>query len=107
MLAPGTLAPSTLAPSTLAPGTRVRVRNDWPELRGPCHIRTPHYLRGRMGTVVRHLGAFPNPEDLAFARPAARLPLYHVAFAPQAIWPDSSAGEILVELYEPWLEPRT
>ena len=51
-------------------------------LRGPCHIRTPHYLRGRSGTVVRHLGDFPNPEDLAFARPAPRLPLYHVAFEP-------------------------
>ena len=43
-------------------GTRVRVRDDWPETRGPCHIRTPHYLRGMMGTVVRHLGDFPNPE---------------------------------------------
>ncbi len=51
------------------------------------HLRTPHYLRGRRGTVVRHLGEFPNPEDLAFARPAARLPLYHVAFKPDGIWP--------------------
>ena len=63
-----------------AAGARVRVRNDWPETRGPVHIRTPHYLRGKPGTVVRQLGAFPNPEDLAFARPAASLPLYHVAF---------------------------
>ena len=54
----------------LAPGGTVRVRDDWPEARGPCHIRTPHYLRGRTGRVVRHLGDFPNPEDLAFARPA-------------------------------------
>ena len=37
---------------------------------GPVHIRTPHYVRGVMGEVVRHLGDFPNPEDLAFARPA-------------------------------------
>ena len=51
----------------IAPGAAVRVRDDWPELRGPCHIRTPHYLRGRPGRVVRHLGDFPNPEDLAFA----------------------------------------
>jgi nitrile hydratase len=88
----------------LAPGTQVRVRDDWPEARGPCHIRTPHYLRGRRGTVVRHLGAFPNPEDLAFARPAATLALYHVAFEPRSIWPDASAEEIVVELYESWLE---
>lgn len=89
---------------TLAPGTAVRVRDDWPEARGPCHIRTPHYLRGRRGTVVRPLGAFRNPEDLAFARPAPTLALYHVAFEPQSIWPDAGGDEIVVELYETWLE---
>jgi nitrile hydratase subunit beta len=44
-----------------APGAHVRVKNDWPETRGPVHIRTPHYLRGMQGTVVRQLGAYPNP----------------------------------------------
>jgi nitrile hydratase len=87
-----------------APGTPIKVRDDWPEARGPCHIRTPHFLRGKAGTVLRHLGDFPNPEDLAFARPAARLPLYHVRFDPATIWPDSRAGdEIVVELFGPWL----
>ena len=90
----------------IAPGAAVRVRDDWPELRGPCHIRTPHYLRGRQGRVVRHLGDFPNPEDLAFARPAVHLALYHVAFEPQAIWPDASGDELVVEVYETWLEPE-
>ena len=89
----------------LAAGTAVRVRDDWPETRGPCHIRTPHYLRGHTGTVVRHLGDFRNPEDLAFARPADTLPLYHVAFVPRSIWPDAGAAELVVELFEPWLEP--
>lgn len=89
----------------LAAGTQIRVRDDWPETRGPCHIRTPHYLRGHTGTVRRHLGNFRNPEDLAFARPAATLPLYHVAFTPQSIWPDAGATELVVELFEPWLEP--
>ena len=88
----------------LTPGTPVRVRDDWPEARGPCHIRTPYYLRGRDGTVVRHLGRYPNPEDLAFARPAERLDLYHVAFRPTVLWPDAGGDEILVELYESWLE---
>ena len=88
----------------IAPGTPVRVRDDWPELHGPCHVRTPHYLRGHAGTVVRHLGRFPNPEDLAFARPAATLDLYHVAFQPRSIWDDAEGAEILAELYEPWLE---
>ena len=25
-----------------AAGAAVMVREDWPETRGPCHIRTPH-----------------------------------------------------------------
>lgn len=90
---------------SFAPGQAVRVRDDWPEARGPCHVRTPHYLRGRAGRIVRALGAFPDPSALAFHRPAARLPLYHVAFSGQAPWPDGGADELLVELYEPWLEP--
>ena len=44
------------------------------------HIRTPHYVRGVTGEVVRRLGAFANPEDLAFGRPAERIALYHVRF---------------------------
>lgn len=88
-----------------APGARVRVRNDWPETRGPCHIRTPYYVRGETGTVVRHLGVFPNPEDLAFERPPARLALYHVRFDQPSLWQEGRAGdEVVVELYEPWLE---
>jgi nitrile hydratase len=89
----------------IAPGTEVLVRNHWPEVPGPAHVRTPHYLRGRRGRVVRHLGDFPNPEDLAFARPAARLALYHVAFAPSDIWDGAGGSQLLVEVYESWLQP--
>ena len=89
----------------LAPGTRVRVRLDWPERRGPCHIRTPWYLRGEEGVVERHLGDFPNPEDLAFARPAASRALYHVRFDQPGLWHEGRAGDaVVVELYEHWLE---
>ena len=90
----------------LAAGNAVHVRDDWPELRGPAHIRTPHFVRGKRGTVVRHLGDFPNPEDIAFARPAAPVPLYHVAFRLHDLWPDATGEELLVELYGHWLEER-
>ncbi|HEY2132264.1 MAG TPA: SH3-like domain-containing protein [Acetobacteraceae bacterium] len=90
---------------TLAPGARVRVRDDWPETRGPCHIRTPHYLRGETGTVLRHLGDFPNPEDLAFGRLAKARPLYHVVFPLPLLWPEGKPGdEVVVELFAHWLE---
>ncbi len=88
------------------PGTAVRVRDDWPETRGPVHIRTPHYVRGMRGRVLRRLGVFPNPEDLAFARPAPPRALYHVAFEQPAVWQEGRAGdELLVEIFEHWLEP--
>ena len=89
------------------PGAPVRVRDAWPERHGPVHIRTPHYLRGVPGRVVRRLGAFPNPEDLAFGRPAATVPLYHVAFAPADVWPGAAGtDDLLVEVFEHWLEPH-
>jgi len=90
-----------------AAGTSVRVKRDFPELRGPCHIRTPHYLRGLPGTVERGLGSFPNPEDLAFGRPAAAVPLYHVRFVQPGLFGEGSAGDtLLVEIFEHWLEPE-
>ena len=108
--------------AAFAPGTRVRVRDDWPGTRGPAHIRTPHYVRGAQGTVVRPLGTFRNPEDLAFARPAPPRALYHVRFEQAPIWRDGRPGDdsrddsrddtghdpgnaLLVEIFEQWLEP--
>lgn len=94
--------------TAFAPGARVRVKDDWPEARGRCHIRTPHYLRGRSGTVERLLGSFANPEDLAFARPAPIRPLYHILFDQPPIWSEGEAGDsLLVEIFEHWLEPAT
>jgi nitrile hydratase len=92
---------------TFQPGQPVRVKRDFPELRGPCHIRTPHYLRGLPGTIERPLGSFANPEDLAFARPAAKVPLYHVRFDQPALFNEGAKGDtLLVEIFEHWLEPR-
>ncbi len=89
-----------------AAGQRVRIKADYPETRGRCHIRTPHYLRGREGVVERPLGSFRNPEDLAFARPAATVPLYHIRFDQPALWNQGSPGDsVLVEIFEHWLEP--
>ena len=88
------------------PGDAVRVVDEWPETRGPVHIRTPHYVRGRSGRIVRALGAFPNPSDLAFNREAPIRTLYHVVFPQRLIWNEGQKGdEILIEIFEHWLEP--
>lgn len=89
----------------IPPGARVRVRDAWPERFAPQHIRTPHYLRGRAGTVVRHLGTFPNPEALAFGRAGEPRDLYHVAFDQPALWGEGVPGDtVLVEIFAHWLE---
>lgn len=87
------------------PGDRVQVRR----ADVPGHIRTPWYIRGHAGVVERLCGAYPNPEELAYARsglPAQ--PLYRVRFAQGQVWPDytgSAADTIDIEIYQHWLEP--
>ena len=90
----------------LGAGASVRVKDDWPEARGPVHVRTPHYVRGKCGTIVSHLGNFPDPGDIAFERPPTIRSLYHVAFPFSELWPDGTDDELVVEIYDHWLEPR-
>src|SRR5690606_7365444 len=87
-------------------GDRVVVREGWP----PGHVRTPAYLRGRRGVVLRIFGAFPNPEELAYGKPG--LPPrtnYWVQFTMHEIWGGDGqygpADTIAAEIYEHWLEP--
>ena len=86
-------------------GDRVKVR--WAD--APGHVRTPWYVRGHTGIVERLCGAYPNPEERAYARsgmPAQ--PLYRVRFTQAQVWPDyagSPADTIDVEIYQHWLEP--
>ncbi|MDB5413888.1 MAG: hypothetical protein JWR10_2223 [Rubritepida sp.] len=88
-----------------APGQSVRVKDARPERIARLHLRTPHYVRGRLGQIQRVLGTFPNPEDLAFNRPAEARVLYHVLFEQQPVWGEGQAGDtLLIELFEHWLE---
>ncbi|WP_308915049.1 SH3-like domain-containing protein [Jannaschia sp. LMIT008] len=82
-------------------GTRVRVADIAP----PGHVRTPHYLRGRVGVVERVLGPFPNPEELAYGRRTTPLPLYRVRFPMGELWADAEhPGDTLeAEIYAHWL----
>lgn len=86
------------------PGARVRVR----KARPPGHIRTPFYVRGKVGAVERICGAFPNPEELAYGRDGLpRRPLYRVRFPQRVIWPDYAGPDhdtVDIEIYEHWLE---
>jgi nitrile hydratase subunit beta len=89
-----------------ASGDRVRVRRAHP----PGHVRTPNYVRGRLGVVERLCGRYPNPEELAYARsglPAE--PLYRVRFRQTELWPDyrgDFADTVDVEIFQHWLDPE-
>jgi nitrile hydratase subunit beta len=92
--------------TAFAVGDRVAVRDAWQ----PGHVRTPHYIKGHVGTVAQVLGAFPNPEELAYRR--AGLPkstLYRVRFKQPDLWPGYAgpADDTLdIELYHHWLAPE-
>lgn len=87
------------------PGERVKVRAAYP----PGHVRTPFYIRGHSGVVERLCGNYPNPEELAYARPGLPAqPLYRVRFLQRDVWPDYAgqpADSLDVEIYQHWLEP--
>jgi nitrile hydratase subunit beta len=84
-------------------GDRVRVRDDYPI----GHIRTPVYIRGCEGQVVRYLGHFGNPETLAFCLPTEPRELYKVQFRQVDVWPNyegSLMDTVELDLYDHWLE---
>jgi nitrile hydratase len=88
-----------------SPGDRVRVRS----FDGPGHIRTPAYVRGKLGWVEAVHGEFRNPENLAYGRSdTPRQPLYMVGFRQTDLWKDryseSPSDNLYVDLYEHWLE---
>ena len=86
-------------------GDRVTVRSAWP----PGHVRTPAYIRGHSGMIVASLGAYPNPEELAYRRPGLPAPmLYRVRFNQRDVWPDyrgPMTDTLDIEIYNHWLEP--
>jgi nitrile hydratase len=87
------------------PGERVHVR----KVDSQGHIRTPHYIRGKTGTIERFAGYFKNPEAMAYGRPGLPLiALYRVRFSQAHVWPDYRGGPgdtVDIDLYEHWLRP--
>jgi hypothetical protein len=89
-------------------GDKVKVRAAFPPT-PPTHVRTPHYIRGCVGTIERICGEFGNPEELAFGRRyGPKSMLYRVRFRQADVWSgyDGAAEDhIEIEIYEFWLEP--
>jgi hypothetical protein len=95
-----------MSAASINPGDRVRVREDFP----PGHVRTPVYVRGKIGAVVRRHGEFANPELRAYNLAGPSKTLFKVRFAQSHIWPDYSGlptDTIDLDIYEHWLLPAT
>lgn len=82
---------------------RVRVRTMSP----PGHVRAPFYLRGKVGEIERPLGAFENPEQLAYGLAAEPKELFRVRFTMAEVWGDRAErpeDTLDAEIYAHWLE---
>lgn len=87
-----------------SPGMRVKVREDYPN----GHFRTPVYVRGKIGTVTKALGAWTNPELAAYSLKGPKKEHYEVRFRQVDLWPDYSGAErdtVDIDLMEHWLDP--
>lgn len=83
---------------------RVRVKSLVP----PGHVRTPYYLRGKVGVIERRLGETENPEELAYNRHGAKADLVRVRFTMGEIWgntTDHPQDTLDAEVFSHWLEP--
>jgi len=93
------------AGARFAPGDAVRVRDA--EREG--HVRTPDYTKGKPGRIAEILGAFPNPELLAYGgNGLPEMPLYKVGFRQADLWQGYGgppADVLFIDIYEHWLEP--
>lgn len=94
------------AGARFAPGDPVQVR----DIEEEGHVRTPDYTKGKPGWIAEVLGAFPNPEGLAYGGDGIpEMPLYKVGFRQADLWegyggPPEDA--LFIDIYEHWLEPR-
>ena len=86
-------------------GSKVRITNAYP----PGHIRTPFFLRGKEGLIIRHFGKYPNPERLAYGLSGLpKLNLYQVLFDMGTTWRGDGSfaarDTLTADIYETWLE---
>jgi nitrile hydratase len=92
-------------PASYAPGTPVRIV----DLGKAGHVRTPLYVREKIGTIERLCGEFENPEERAYGRIGRkRIRLYRVRLSQRDLWPDYEGPQsdtLEIEIYDHWLQP--
>lgn len=89
-------------PARFKVGEKVRAKNINP--RG--HTRLPRYIRGRVGTIVTHPGAFLYADSRARGEGDDPQHTYSVRFEGEELWgPDAGPRDaVYIDLYDPYLE---
>ena len=85
-------------------GEFVRVKEAYPT----GHVRTPTFIRGKLGIIDSISGEYPNPEKRAYGGEGLpKLTLYRVLFRQGDIWSGyagAAQDTAVVDIYETWLE---
>ena len=94
-------------PTRFEIGDPVRVKAIYP----PGHLRTPWYIRGKVGFIGGYMGNYWDPEKSAEGEDGKpdRM-VYHVHFSQAKLWPDyngKDSDELVVDIQEHWLDPAT
>ena len=88
---------------------RVRSEKDHVRWRRP-HLRTPGYIHGAEGLVIRVQGPYANPEEVAFFSQGPKRTdayLYTVRFFQRSLWVHYAGGAedtLDVDIFEGWLD---
>lgn len=90
-------------PARFEAGAAVRTRNIHPR----THTRLPRYCRDKPGTIVKVHGVHVFPDTHARGEGEQPQWLYCVRFEAADLWgPDTTAGAVYADCFEPYLEPR-
>jgi nitrile hydratase subunit beta len=91
-------------PARFSIGDPVRVKALYPT----GHLRTPWYIRGKVGVIGGFLGSYWNPETSAEGEDGKPDHMvYHVHFSQPRLWPDyngNESDELVVDLQDHWLD---
>ncbi len=94
----------TCNPRIYEAGEIVRIR----DIGKSGHVRTPQYVRNKVGLIDSYVGLFENPEERAYGRIGCDpIPLYRVRLKQNELWPDyegSDCDTLVLEIYDHWLE---
>lgn len=97
----GSYARDIPAPAAFAIGQRVRVK-----IMNPItHTRSPRYVRGHTCEVVKIHGAHVFPDSNAVGRSEDPQWLYTVRFTAKELWNHATDDTVMLDLWEPYLEP--